>query len=310
MPYVINGVGTWYYGRTNVSRRHGQCPNCGAETILTSYDTTSYFTVAFVPLIPLGRRHITDQCPHCKKHFSVPLQKWQQERQREIDHVLIEYKNNPGNRETTLKLLRVLFDWGREDLFLELAPDVISRHGGNPEIMSIVAAIYSGLGRLKEAEDVCRRALNQKFSFDLSIALAQVLIKQLRPDEAYEYLRPVIDERRKEDVAQLLFLAEGYQAAGDHAKALEVLDSALDIQPALERDKYFRKMRGRALKNQFVHKPIKSKTIELAGAIGKTTTESDWSGKAAKLALPYWLPLLSPHICSSLSGQQSHPTCI
>jgi tetratricopeptide (TPR) repeat protein len=84
----------------------------------------------------------------------------------------------------------------------------------------------------------------------------------------------------------LLFLAEGYQAAGDHARALEVLDSAVDIEPALERDKYFRKMRGRALKNQFVHKPFKSKTIELARAIGKARTESDWLGKVAKLAAP------------------------
>jgi hypothetical protein len=68
MPALYNGIGTWYHGKSNVFRDYGQCDSCGREVILSSYDTTLYFVVIFVPLIPLGKKRVIWQCPVCKKH--------------------------------------------------------------------------------------------------------------------------------------------------------------------------------------------------------------------------------------------------
>ncbi|MBN1900592.1 hypothetical protein JW926_04615 [Candidatus Sumerlaeota bacterium] len=56
MPYRINGIGTWRYGKRNIHQYQGKCSHCMREGLLSSYDATLYFTFFFIPLIPLGRK--------------------------------------------------------------------------------------------------------------------------------------------------------------------------------------------------------------------------------------------------------------
>ena len=56
MPSRVNGIGTWYWGRNNIIARNAKCEFCGNAARLTSYDTTLFFTLLFVPLIPLRRK--------------------------------------------------------------------------------------------------------------------------------------------------------------------------------------------------------------------------------------------------------------
>ena len=56
MPSTVNGIGTWYYGKDNLVTRNDRCEFCGNYGELKSYDTTLYFVVVFIPLIPLGRK--------------------------------------------------------------------------------------------------------------------------------------------------------------------------------------------------------------------------------------------------------------
>ena len=68
MPSVVNGIGTWYYGKKNLCQYSGSCEFCGCEGELLSYDTTLYFTFVFIPVIPLGKKRIMSQCPNCQRH--------------------------------------------------------------------------------------------------------------------------------------------------------------------------------------------------------------------------------------------------
>ena len=52
MPFVVNGVGTWQYGKRNVHRLRAACGQCGAVADLESYDTTLYIVVFYVPVLP------------------------------------------------------------------------------------------------------------------------------------------------------------------------------------------------------------------------------------------------------------------
>ena len=55
MPQVINGIGTWYWGKRNIHAIQSQCQHCGHIGELLSYDTRAYFVVLFIPIIPLRR---------------------------------------------------------------------------------------------------------------------------------------------------------------------------------------------------------------------------------------------------------------
>ena len=73
MPYTINGIGTTYYGKGNLEVHTGRCESCLRTVQLRSYDTRLWFVVLFIPILPLGRRRVIDDCPVCGAHRHLPL---------------------------------------------------------------------------------------------------------------------------------------------------------------------------------------------------------------------------------------------
>ncbi len=49
MPSTINGIGTTYYGSSEVRRCRTTCPHCNARAEMTSYTTRLWVVVFFVP---------------------------------------------------------------------------------------------------------------------------------------------------------------------------------------------------------------------------------------------------------------------
>ena len=84
MPTTYNGIGTHYYGRKNRNVRHGVCRSCGAEGPLESYDTRLWFVVVFIPVIPLGRKRIIDQCSRCSRHWAASQDQWERSEERRV----------------------------------------------------------------------------------------------------------------------------------------------------------------------------------------------------------------------------------
>ena len=84
MPFVINGIGTWYYGKKHVHTREGVCQFCNNAGTLSSYDTTLFFVVIFLPLLPLARKRILEQCPYCGKHRVLGLGQWEAAKEADV----------------------------------------------------------------------------------------------------------------------------------------------------------------------------------------------------------------------------------
>ena len=90
MPYTLNGIGTMHYGRKNLFTAHSRCEACGAYGELRSYDTRHWFTIVFVPIIPLGSRRVFGHCPACDRFYMMPLRKWREAKKnsvRELERV-------------------------------------------------------------------------------------------------------------------------------------------------------------------------------------------------------------------------------
>src|SRR5947209_7712933 len=106
MPTVHDGIGTWYYGKRRILRRKGLCAFCNRVGDLESYDTTLYFVVLFVPLFPLGRKRVFEQCAHCKAHRVLSLKKWEALKDQHLALVLLK-QSRP---EAAAALLRHVLD--------------------------------------------------------------------------------------------------------------------------------------------------------------------------------------------------------
>ena len=73
MPMRVNGIGSAYIGASNRQVFDGQCEHCHRQVKLQNYETRQWFTIFFVPVIPLVRRQILSYCPSCTWHRAVPF---------------------------------------------------------------------------------------------------------------------------------------------------------------------------------------------------------------------------------------------
>src|SRR5262245_56351298 len=121
MPTVVNGIGTWYYGRDRVHTIRGVCDFCHAICDLTSYDTTLYFVVFFVPVIPLSKKRILEQCGSCQKHRVLSHKDWEAAKAKDSAAVLEKLQADPDDREAILHALALAMTYQDQVLFDRVA---------------------------------------------------------------------------------------------------------------------------------------------------------------------------------------------
>ncbi len=96
MPQTINGIGTTYYGKRNQQKRHAVCTSCSREVDLLSYDTRHWFVIFYIPIIPLKKKRIIDQCPLCTMHRAADLDDWETASQLGVAQSLRKYQASPS----------------------------------------------------------------------------------------------------------------------------------------------------------------------------------------------------------------------
>ena len=242
MPSMVNGIGTRYVGRSNVAKTAGTCSSCKRQTTLTSYDTTLCFCVVFIPLVPLGRKRIIDQCPACTRHRVLPLEAYQQARQRN-EQMLAAYRASPADPELAVEAIKACAGYRDLPSFLALAPTVEANLPGDVRTANLLAAGYEMFGRPADAERVLRAGLAAADDDDTSEHLANLLIRRGALDEAAQYLQHIVDDGIPDKVGPIFGLAQAYQRRGDHENALAWFDRCQAINPNVAQDKVFAKYR-------------------------------------------------------------------
>jgi tetratricopeptide (TPR) repeat protein len=224
MPTVINGTGTWYYGKRRIYRRRGVCGFCNRLGELDSYDTTLYIVFFFIPLVPLGQKRILDACPSCRRHRVAPLKTWEASKAADIDRLLEKLKENPDDRDTIVSGLGLAAAYQDPVLLDKLADTLASDRLDDALIQARLGGAYAYFSRHAEAEDAYRASLAVEDDPAVHRALGLTLLKQGRPQEALPHLRHILDERLAEHAGLIFLLIEGYQAEGRHQEALDLMD--------------------------------------------------------------------------------------
>lgn len=258
MPTVVNGIGTWYSGKSNFHTRMGTCEFCKSYGELKSYDTTVYFVVFFIPLVPLRRKRVLDECPACHKHMALDLKKWKAQREKELTEQIQALRQDPRNFEKARNAVQAMVAFQDKKMFLLLADGLKHHLGDRAEMQDLLASAYTYFSLPRESEACLRKSLALKDDPSVRELLATSLIKQLHPEDAVPFLQHILDGRLQSRTALLLILAEGYQAKGAHTEALEALDRASQVFPSLAHDPAWQKLRKISVKYQGKNKPVRS----------------------------------------------------
>lgn len=111
MPFTFNGIGTHYYGARNRSARADTCGHCGRSATLSSYDTREWFCFVFIPLIPLTKYRILDECSSCRRHQRIKAGEFQTQLAAAVDPLREAARRAPRDPEPQLALVQTLLGW-------------------------------------------------------------------------------------------------------------------------------------------------------------------------------------------------------
>jgi tetratricopeptide (TPR) repeat protein len=254
MPHIVNGCGTWYYGKSNKQSYVGTCRSCGKTATLTSYDTRLFVVIVMIPIVPLGKKRIIEQCGACSRHLAMPLADYREAESR-MQQTLDAYRNAPADAEAAKEFLKTVCSFRNERLFLAAAPD-LEANLQNAEGLGLLAAAYQLFNRLGDAERVLRKALEIDNTDELSEFLAEVLLRQGKPEEAEPYLSHIVENGIPDRVDALYHLAQVYQSCGQHEKALQAFDYCEQVNPPIAQDETFKRLREVSDKNRGTAKPV------------------------------------------------------
>ena len=171
MPGTINGIGTHYYGRKNAYTRPGPCEHCKAAVPLNSYDTRLWIVVIFIPLIPLGRKRILDECPSCGVHRAVGLHQWEEIRREALENAMKEVVAHPQDAEKQMALHGLCIELQETDKAKALEERLENEFPQNEHVFLHLASAHAFLGRAREASRCLKRAkeLNPEIQAEVEV---------------------------------------------------------------------------------------------------------------------------------------------
>lgn len=243
MPTTYNGVGTHYYGKSNVETRLAACNSCGRQQGLVSYDTRLWFVVLFIPVIPLGRKRIIDQCPTCKRHYVIDADKWETQKQLGISGAMDTFETNP-TPEAAMQLHQTMLNFHQSAQAAEFRRTMVEKFGENAHVHAYLGTALTNAGQGGEAVGHYARALALRPDLpEARIGVARSAIAAGERDRA----RGLLDFLEKPGAEQLYslepleVLADAYRKAGQHATALELYVCLLRALPTVGQMSNFRK---------------------------------------------------------------------
>lgn len=283
MPYTINGIGSWYYGKKNDHTRDGTCEFCGAHTQLKSYDTTKFFVLIFVPILPLGEKRVIDECTHCKNHRVISLKEWGRLKEQSMDSLYTKWVQEPNNIENTIDLLGSIAYYRDIDRLNSVAPDIRTNCGHNAEIMNQLGLVHLYFNQLEEAEAAFNASLSIKQDREVSENLAEALMKNLKPDQAKPLITHITAEKIIDKIYYVFLLIESYQYIGEHISALEVIEECENAFPGMKGEKALRTYRRKSERYHDKPHSVKGSLI-----CAKTSNKNS---KGLSFLLPKLIPL-------------------
>jgi tetratricopeptide (TPR) repeat protein len=243
MPITYNGIGTHYYGKKNLQQRSGVCRNCGRAGNLQSYDTKLWFVVLFIPIIPLGRKHIIDSCPSCRRHYVADAHKWETAKQLETSGSMDKFRSNP-TPENAVATHQQLLAFHQVAEAAEFQKQMETQFADNAKIHAYIGDALARLGNVDQARGCYQRAFELRPDLpEARVGLALAYIREGKLDDANQLLAFLKTPGAVQlySLEPLEILGRAYQKVGKHTEALALFKCLIDGLPAIAQHYGFRK---------------------------------------------------------------------
>jgi tetratricopeptide (TPR) repeat protein len=243
MPTTVNGIGTHYYGKKNRSSRQGLCQMCHRQGPLESYDTRLWFVVLFIPVIPLGRKRIMDQCPYCQRHWAADQQQWAMGGQLNVSGARERYRAAPSV-PAALETHGTMLSFRLHEEAAQFRMETLANHRDSAALRAGLASHLDATGGYGEATPLYEQALALEPHLpEARIGLAYRRMSAGELDEAKKLLDFLMEPGAGQvySLAALDTLAGLLQQQRRHEETLAICERLLAEYPQIGQQHKYRK---------------------------------------------------------------------
>jgi len=243
MPTTINGVGTHYYGKQNLETRHATCNHCGRAVDLQTYDTRLWFCVIYIPVIPLGKKRILDECPACTRHSAVGQTEWEELRSQAISETTSEYEADPENAQKAIAVHATLASGGERAAAGKFADMMLTRFADNTDVLLYLGGAFEETNQLEQSNQCFHRLyeINSKDHTAQQVSTI-ALLREGKTDAARARLAEAEQSGQGVDAGVAFSVATALHQENNSAEAATVLRRLGETAPELQREKAFRQL--------------------------------------------------------------------
>ncbi len=242
-PSTVNGIGTHYYGKSNLQRRRGLCQACRREAWLESYDTRLWFVVVFIPIIPLGRKRIIDQCATCRRHFVANLAKWDEAAQLNTSGAKADYEAAP-TPENAIRYHQSLIQFHQHDDARKFGMEMQQRFSTDATLHAYLGQVLLNLGETTASDAAFEQA--HKLKPELPAAREGMAYRAIRAGKLEE-AEDLLDYLKTPGAVQLYnltpldVLSASFKARGKHDRVAALFAILVREIPSLGQNRHYRK---------------------------------------------------------------------
>ena len=241
MPARINGIGTTYFGKKDVQVQQGVCESCGRAGPLSSYETRLWFSVLFIPFIPLQKKQIINYCSRCTRHRAMPVEQWQLVQADAIGSAIADVDANPDSPEHAVRCHGTMDACNKREEATKYAYSMAKRFPNNADVLMYLGAWFERIGQSERADKFFDRAIEADPQHPGALRAAAVgLAQQNNPREAEAKLATLRPPSEHFDPALFFAVGQAYQNTGDHAAAVRMFKVVADTTPSAAKEKKFR----------------------------------------------------------------------
>lgn len=237
MPFTLNGIGTHYYGGANRSARVDVCQFCNHSTTLSSYDTREWVCVLFIPIIPLRKYRILNDCSRCRRHQRIGNDQFAKKFAEVTSPIRQAISRSPNDPQPRIDLVRAMIGWEmRGDAERELR-SATAAFPQNIDLMLLAAQLAVGRSDLKGALPIYEKAYGiDPQNPTATYGLGWVLHKLEQHERAITILQQAVSQGANKAGA-LYLLGTSQMKLSRWNEALNSFQQMLGLDAAFQRDK-------------------------------------------------------------------------
>lgn len=241
---LLNGSGVSPWGRRDGYYTLEYCHSCDRWGYMRNFNTRNYFKILYFPVIPLKKRRVVGECPHCRAYtYFSP---------KDSDDIasatvaLGQAALEEGTREHMEQFFGNVAALRDYESFEVIGPRLEQTYGDDAWVLSNLAFLWRLFGDLHRAETLLYKTVTLEPSLENKIDMILFKVAVRRAHEGLQYAAELIHTPTDHHLETLITMVSGMEREGYHEEIKAILPRIAQSYPTFAESRQYKRFLSKA----------------------------------------------------------------